>query len=177
VSRLFNVAQLLKEPVGSTRTLEVVDELPAPDGDAVTHIRGQVRLIRTDQGIWTEGSVDATVHAECSRCLVRFSRWVTLKLSGEFLPTVDIQTGRRLKHLQDVDDSFAIDGYHTLDLTEAIRQYTIAATPLQPLCQAQCQGICSGCGADLNEGSCGCQQPIDPRWAPLMNMLTRNSNR
>jgi uncharacterized protein len=31
--------------------------------------------------------------------------------------------------------------------------------PLQPLCRRECKGLCPQCGANLNEGECGCGSP------------------
>jgi len=30
--------------------------------------------------------------------------------------------------------------------------------PLKPLCREECKGLCSRCGADLNQGPCGCPE-------------------
>ena len=38
---------------------------------------------------------------------------------------------------------------------------------LAPLCRPDCAGLCPRCGANLNEGACGCVAPRDPRWANL----------
>ena len=41
------------------------------------------------------------------------------------------------------------------------------STPMAPLCRDDCAGLCALCGADRNEGECGCVAPRDPRWANL----------
>jgi uncharacterized protein len=44
--------------------------------------------------------------------------------------------------------------------------------PIKYLCSDSCAGICPGCGADLNEGACGCGgKDADPRWSPLKKLL------
>lgn len=44
------------------------------------------------------------------------------------------------------------------------------ALPMRLLCRPDCRGLCPHCGADLNEGSCGCEaEYIDPRLAALKN--------
>ena len=171
MSLYFNVAQMLKEPIGATRGVDVAGEAAISNDGIKSHVSGGVRLTRTDQGVWVEGKVMATMEAECSRCLVSYSHWVTPKLDDLFLPTVDVHTGARLRSLADSEDAFVIDSYHTLDLTEAVRQGAIAAMPLQPLCRTECQGLCPHCGADLNDGPCGCTPEIDARWEPLRQML------
>jgi uncharacterized protein len=40
--------------------------------------------------------------------------------------------------------------------------------PMKPVCRPDCQGLCPRCGADLNQGRCGCEETwVDPRWAAL----------
>lgn len=70
-------------------------------------------------------------------------------------------------------EGFAIDEYHLLDLTEALRQYTIVAVPMKPLCKADCAGICPTCGTNLNESTCDCDKSLkDGRWGPLLERLS-----
>ncbi|HEX2986866.1 MAG TPA: DUF177 domain-containing protein, partial [Chloroflexota bacterium] len=70
---------------------------------------------------------------------------------------VDVSTGIALPEPEDLD-AFRLTPDHVLDLTEAIRQYVIVESPLQPLCDEECKGLCSQCGANLNLGPCDCQQ-------------------
>ena len=43
------------------------------------------------------------------------------------------------------------------------------------LCSEDCKGLCQHCGADLNEGDCGCsQENIDPRWAALVDIIEKD---
>ena len=45
------------------------------------------------------------------------------------------------------------------------------------LCSEDCKGLCQHCGADLNEGDCGCsQENIDPRWAALVDIMEKDKD-
>jgi uncharacterized metal-binding protein YceD (DUF177 family) len=70
---IFNVAQLLKSPVGITYDVALDDEdrLELQDGEAelAGPITGHLRLHRTNQGIFATGNVSAPVHMNCTRCL------------------------------------------------------------------------------------------------------------
>ena len=47
---------------------------------------------------------------------------------------------------------------------------SLLALPGYPVCQEGCKGLCSVCGANLNERDCGCDRHVpDPRWAGLEN--------
>jgi uncharacterized protein len=46
--------------------------------------------------------------------------------------------------------------------------------PMKPLCRDDCKGLCSGCGADLNDGVCTCAESrVDARWASLAALKSR----
>ena len=170
MSLLFNVAQLLKEPPGFSRPIAAEGEVSTTEEGASTRVTGRAWLTRTDQGVWVEGLLKATLETECSRCLTSFCQWIALGLSDLYVAIVDLKTGKRVQPSEG-DGHFLIDEHHTLDLTEGVRQYAIAAAPLRSLCSAQCLGLCPDCGANLNEGPCGCSSPIDPRWEPLKGLF------
>ena len=96
---------------------------------------------------------------------------VKIDFEEEFQATVDALTGRPVEERPD-QDAFLIDSNHTLDLTEAIRQYREASATMQPLCRPDCRGLCPRCGRDLNEGDCGCSSAeVDSRLAGLASLI------
>jgi uncharacterized protein len=166
----INVSQLLQEPVGSTREYEVdvVDEI-IDDGKEY-HVHGQCQLMRTQRSILVKCALDAEVELTCNRCLSRFRHPLKIKFEEEYLPTVDIHSGAPLPASEETS-AFTIDEQHTLDLTEAIRQYSLMAVPMKALCDEDCAGLCQKCGQNLNEGKCDCPaEDIDPRWAKLTEL-------
>ena len=44
-----------------------------------------------------------------------------------------------------------------VDLTKAVTDRILLDLPMAFLCREDCKGLCPVCGADLNEGDCGCQ--------------------
>jgi uncharacterized protein len=58
-----------------------------------------------------------------------------------------------------------------VDITDSIRQTLLLALPFKRLCHMECKGLCSKCGANLNEGTCSCTvNVIDPRWETLKKL-------
>ncbi len=55
----------------------------------------------------------------------------------------------------------------TIDLGPLVRDAVVLELPMAPLCRDDCAGLCPQCGANRNEGDCGCVAPRDPRWANL----------
>ncbi len=177
---VFNVAQLLKERVGSTRKLHfdtsnlVLDEDPG-EGEALhaEGVHGDVKVTRLSDSLLVQGDIDARVLVECSRCLERFALPVDARLEEQFLPTIDVETGApvRREAYEENDQAFDIDPNHLMDLTEPVRQALLVALPMKPLHSEDCKGICSQCGANLNEhpGHAHEREP-DLRWAKLSEL-------
>lgn len=169
----INVSQQLKAAIGSIRNYEVNDAIDI-DGCLYT-AQGTVNLMRTDRGILVKGALNTESELTCSRCLVPFECPLTLDIEEEYYPTLDIVTGSPLP-LPDDPGSFTIDEHNILDLTEAIRQYTLLAIPMKPLCHQDCAGLCPTCGANLNMSQCDCPlEPADPRWAKLLELITNDT--
>lgn len=169
---LYNVAQLLKEGVGSFRRYAVDEavEYPAEDWGTL-HPTGDVSLLRTPRGILVQATWRVTLPEECGRCLVQYSQELDAEVEEEFLPVIDVVTGSPLAVPRDEEASL-INEQHLLDLSEVLRQAIMVARPLQPLCREECAGLCPECGQDRNLAACGCQgEGGDPRWARLKELL------
>ena len=57
------------------------------------------------------------------------------------------------------------------DVGELARTAWILGMDTKTLCSEDCKGLCPRCGADLNDGPCGCGREIDPRLAVLAALL------
>jgi uncharacterized protein len=168
---LYNVAQLLKEPVGASRSYELNENLDGP-APLEGQVHGRVQLLHTHQGVLVRAEVETQVALSCSRCVASFVNPVQETVEEEFFPTIDVNTGNRVPLPEEADATFQIDASHLLDLTEMLRQCVITSTPMKPLCQPQCRGLCRDCGANLNLEQCGCSaSPQDPRWGALTQLL------
>lgn len=168
----FNVAQLLKEGVGSRRSYSLDESFEALQETGTTRAWGKIVLTCTDKGIWVSGPVDANAFSPCSRCLNPSEHLVHFRFDEEYSPTVGIDTGAPTQVPEEREGTFTIDSHHILDLAEAVRQHVIVSLPMKPLCHQRCAGLCLTCGANLNEGRCVCSAHTDSRWSPLLNLLT-----
>jgi uncharacterized protein len=167
----INVSQLLKEPVGSRRRYKIDEAVEIVEGEDSCPVRGEVELLRTDRSILVKGTMQTELSITCSRCLVSFTCPLTLHLEEEYFPTVDVITGAALP-VQDGVDRFTINAQHMLDLSEAIRQSAVVATPMKPVCSEDCAGLCPTCGGNLNLEQCDCpSQSVDPRWLKLAELV------
>jgi uncharacterized protein len=177
----FNVAQLMKDPVGAHRTYEFAEPyllLSEPINEdetelAARDIRGRVKFTRLNGRVRAEGQVQATVRLRCSRCLEEFETPVAESLDEMFVQTYDVSSGQPLERAEGEDeDAFTIDRNHLVDMSELIRQTLLISLPLQPLCREACAGLCPQCGKNWNEGPCDCPtETLDPRFAALADLL------
>jgi uncharacterized protein len=53
-----------------------------------------------------------------------------------------------------------------------LRENILLRLPVQPLCHEDCRGLCSRCGANLNQAACSCTEAcVDPRLQALRKLL------
>ena len=170
----INVSQLLSEPNGSTRTLDL-DEVFSPSyGADVEPVQGTVKLLRTDKGIWVSAELNAKAQCTCSRCLNEYGHPLHMSIEEEFLPLEDLYDGTRTDVPAVSEESFRINQNHILNLTDAIRQYYVLSVPMKPVCREDCAGICLDCGVDLNVTQCTCKSTgRDARWGKLLDLVAK----
>jgi len=170
---IFNVAQLMKSPIGTSLTYDIGEEDVQLDEDlkVISPLVGYARLRRINQGLLADGWVDLTLEFECTRCLKHFEQQMRVPFEERFYPTLDVVTGVSLSPPDDGEDAFPIDEHHLVDLTEAIRQHVLLDIPMVTLCKEDCAGLCSQCGKELNEGPCTCQPEVDARLSVLQSLL------
>jgi uncharacterized protein len=135
----INVSQLLKESIGATRDYKVDEIIEAAEDDMVIPVKGEVKLTRTNRSILVKGKFHVSVEITCSRCLDVFSCPLELNIEEEFFSILDMRNEYPLPSPEE-SDSFTIDEHQVLDMTEAVRQYTLLAIPMKPLCRKNCNG-------------------------------------
>ena len=118
-------------------------------------VRFDGRLESNPKGIVASGTVVAPGRGECRRCAAPAGGQVTAEVKERFV-----------EGATDEDEAYPLEG-DLVDLGPMIRDAVVLELPLAPLCQEGCRGLCVECGADLNQGDCGCEAPTDPRWATL----------
>jgi uncharacterized protein len=158
-----NVAALLKEPVGASRTYLVrVDAFPLDDELLAEDVIGEVKLTRLSDEVIARIRVGGGVEVQCLRCLREYSQGFAVDFTEEFRIAHDVRTGNGIAALAD-DERFAIDENHELNFGEALRQEIIVALPMRPVCGDECPG------PDTVE--VGDADPIDDRLASLAQLL------
>jgi len=134
---LINVAQLLKEPVGSNQSYDLSEVI---DEEVECFVEGKAKLIHISQGVLVQCKLTAEVKLICSRCLDTFLLPISFTAEEEFIPISDVSGDLALSSPEQSEE-FTIDNKNILDLSELIRQYTLVNLPMKPLCRPDCPGI------------------------------------
>ena len=168
----FSVRDLEHRP-GTMDTLDV--EAPAPK-DFGTALIGapegapmelQLRLESVHDGILVSGTVIVSVHGECSRCLdpIDYELPVDVQELFVFDPSPKGDENVEDEQVYEVRDE-------EIDLEPMLRDAVITQLPFQPVCRAECPGLCAQCGARLENDPNHHHDVKDPRWSALAGLMT-----
>jgi uncharacterized protein len=192
----FNVAQLLKEPIGAIRRYELVEDISELDPDlaALGPLVGSLELIRIHSGILARANLSTAVQVMCNRCLDPIAMPVRFTVEESFRPLTEVHTGRYIApdefegEEEDLEDAaLIIDEHHVLDLSEVVRQNIWLALPMYPGCNWAGTGECPNYtrylqevktsqeqhGADVSSKE---EEAVDPRWAALLALRKEQDN-
>lgn len=120
--------------------------------DFAAPVRWQADLTNTGGAILLTGTVEGTARTSCARCLEPVEMELFGEIEGYYL--IDPEECDPEDREQDEFDVLPEDS--VIDLEGPIKAALLLELPLVPLCDDECKGICPDCGANLNEGDCGC---------------------
>ena len=124
--------------------------------------------------LYVDGFIKTRIQFRCSRCGKAFSRPFFTEFDLSYLPQPqwsndDLEIEPKY---EDLDIAF-YDGV-AFDVNLMVLEQIELAMPMKFVCKEDCKGLCYKCGADLNEGECGCSREIDPRLSVLLDFNKRN---
>ncbi|UCC85179.1 MAG: DUF177 domain-containing protein [Gemmatimonadota bacterium] len=119
------------------------------------------------RGVWVRGQMSARVRSACRRCLENLE----LDVSEGFAVLFDATTSEDEGDLE----LYGFDPRsEELDLRVPLAERMMLVVPSYALCRESCAGLCDRCGANLNEGDCGCPPASsDSRWGPLQDLRSK----
>ncbi len=124
----------------------------------------EVRVEAVTEGVLVTGRVSATASGSCVRCLDP----VSVPVQAAF-QTLFVYADRAVHHHDvgaDDDDVLELSG-DLLDLHPVLLDALVSELPFQPLCRADCPGLCSVCGVPLAQDPAHRHDTVDPRWDAL----------
>jgi uncharacterized protein len=161
-----------RQPLGHFQRTFQPEEV-AQEGDAyqiVAPVDVDFDIHKDKDRFRLEGTVRTMLELPCSRCLEPFRMPVEAAFDLRYLPASAMTTEDESAVAdEDLETSYYRDD--VIDLNELLREQFYLALPMKPLCDENCRGLCSQCGANLNMGACGCAvEWSDPRLAALKDM-------
>jgi len=152
------------------RTLR--ETVPAPEdlGTAVigfpegTELDLDLRLEAVMEGVLVSGTVRGRAVGECVRCLEEVLEDVEVPLTELFAYP---ERAEALREEGDEEEDLHVLEGDLADLEPVLRDSVVPALPFGPLCEPDCPGLCSECGARLAEDPDHAHEIIDPRWGAL----------
>jgi uncharacterized protein len=149
----------LPQGASTVETRGEAAELDLGPADWPGEVRARLGLDRTGELVSVRGSIQATARLECVRCLKIFDMPVDVAVRV----VADRGGGpRRLEEDLEADNYMKFHDGRQLDLREEAREALLLELPITPHCRQDCRGLCPRCGADLNEGPCGCAPEPGP---------------
>ena len=128
-----------------------------------SEVEVDVELRGLGKAIEALGVVRAPYQSECRRCLKPVRAELVAEVREMFEPNP-------------VDDEAYPMVNDEIDLLPLAREAVLLELPLVVLCREDCAGLCPQCGIDLNEDTCSCEAPTDPRWAALEQLRSDDPN-
>ena len=117
------------------------------------------------------GNVSAELQVECDRCLRPVKLPVASSFEVELLTSGDY-AAREAAELSEGDMNVSVFDGEVIDIDALVKEELLLAVPDHVLCDENCEGICSVCGANKNLVKCDCStEEIDPRWAGLKKLV------
>ena len=119
-----------------------------------------------DQVLKIAGEGRVSIWIPCSRCLEPVLHTFSIQIEEE--ADMKLTDQERIEALD--ESSFIQD--KVLDTEKLLHNEILIRWPMRVLCKEDCKGICSRCGANLNQGSCDCDTAdLDPRMAVISDIF------
>lgn len=126
----------------------------------------ELRLESVTEGVLVTGRVEAEATGACVRCLEPVTYPVTARFQELFA------YAERAAHHHQVDaGADETEVYELVDdligAEPVLRDAVVTSLPFQPVCRADCPGLCAQCGQPMADDPDHRHDSIDPRWAAL----------
>ncbi|MFI7387001.1 YceD family protein [Streptomyces sp. NPDC049813] len=165
--------QRLSRTIDAPADLGIQGVIGVPEGAPVEL---ELRLESVMEGVLVTGTARALAKGECVRCLEPIGLEADADFQEMFsYPDADDRGRVRTEPADDAGESpededrlFLEDGL--FDLEPVLRDAVVLALPMQPVCQDDCEGLCSECGVRLADEPGHHHDAVDIRWAALQGL-------
>lgn len=111
---------------------------------------------------------NVTLQIPCDRCL----ELVDYDINIDYSKDLDMNKSDE-ERTADLDETVYLSGTE-FDTDILIHNEILVNLPMKVLCSDNCKGICNRCGANLNLGSCKCDNAeLDPRMSKILDVFNQ----
>ena len=122
-------------------------------------VKARIHAVLAGETVLISGTVSTRVSMRCSRCIEWFERDITADFSATALSDQtmagDADGDADIELTAEETAAITYSG-ETISLNTEVAQQIIMELPFKPLCNDTCRGLCSRCGANLNQTRCQC---------------------
>lgn len=112
----------------------------------------QLNLKWMDRDVLVQGNARTTLSPICDRCAETFHMPINLPIFLTCSPEPYQRHPRGSDSYQESEEGVVFFKKPEINLMEIIREQILLTLPMRFLCQKDCKGLCSHCGANLNQG-------------------------
>lgn len=168
---LINLSELFSRD-GKEKTYKLDIEMTgfhSPDGvyEIISKEPVEYRIRNLgERKLFVEGKAKLSLSIPCGRCLEPVEYPFELDINQE----LDMNQTEE-DRVEGLDEQPYISGYN-LDVDQLLSNELLLNLPMKVVCSDDCQGICNRCGANLNHGTCSCDQSSpDPRMSVIQDLF------
>ncbi len=151
-------------------------QIPIETGEMVTcGVTVNGTIVKRGSRLIVDARASCALQVKCSRCLAGFEMPLETECSLVFHRDERGALPDGIYEDDFIQLSEATENRY--DIFPRVREAIILELPIRFLCREDCKGLCPTCGANLNDGDCGCRTETgDPRWDQLRNLLNRKKD-
>jgi uncharacterized protein len=131
-------------------------EMPVLQFSVNSRVEVNIGLKVSGGAVHVHGWLQTGLDLQCCRCLGNFAYPLASQIDVTLIPETDLALEEEVElEKQDLEAIFFSGD--EVDLSGLIREQIILNVPFKALCHEECRGLCSRCGANQNDGECGCE--------------------
>lgn len=148
---------------GSSQPIDLSFDLSDTEISGYYPLQSPVRFIggvyNRAGAVTFEGTAEYDYCAPCDRCGVECAEHASAEVFYTVVTYVD----------NDQPDDYLVLPDYKLDVVSVVRSDVLLSLPTKHLCDSECKGLCSSCGANLNLGDCACSGKAENAFADALS--------
>ena len=132
--------------------------VPPPSYEVTCPPKCELKLHLEGSSVFIDGRSEAMLQTVCARC----AEEAKLRLSVPVKLTLKPKSRKHVIGANDEGLEFGVYDGEEINCSDIVEEYLVLALPFTVLCSDTCQGLCPGCGANLNREKCRCREKEEP---------------